>query len=256
MRSLKKLLAVLFVVAFAVPVAAQVPDDSVVWAPAFAHGAGWTTDLVLKNPTGGWVEGEISVLTGHAEVISGGLIVHTRSNLATKIAGKVARVHRVSIPPGGGRFEIIPDPEPSGNDIVVGYLRVRGPWYGPYGPGSGIEGELVRKFRGKEYPSQLSRPSPKVRLGVKYVPGSAVRPAFAVVNTGDDVTDAGSITIRLLGNHGQLVTQVSTDLLWPGDQLAVFVDELFVLSGVFEGVLEIDTSDARLVATALDFHTP
>ena len=215
------------------------PAADTVYFPHFADGGGWTTQVILVNPTDRTITGTVGFLgPGSGPTVAAPVVLtlddgSTGSNFDYSIAPRSAQRFTTANPPGG---------------LAVGSVRAT--------PNSGNDapsGLVVFSFAsGGKTVSEAGVPAlPKGSAFRVYVEASgmpdqagSIRSGLAIANAGDT---SNTVTLEVTRLDGSLAVPPATLALPPSGQIARFIDEIFSLPDNFSGVVRV--SSAADVAT-------
>ena len=215
-------------------------SSDTIYFPHFADGLGWTTQVILVNPTDATITGTLQFLgqgsgTSAAEPLT--LVLDdgaSGSSFVYDIPPRTIKRFTTSNPPGA---------------VSVGSVRAT-PDTGSTSP-SGV-GVFSLKSGGITV-SEAGVPALPVGSAFRvYVEASGTVGQVGSVRSGLAVTDtsgtANTVTLDLTNLDGSSVTAAQTLSLPPSGQTARFIDELFSLPADFSGVLRVSsTSEVAIV---------
>ena len=205
-----------------------------VYFPHFADGSGWTTQIVLVNPTDRTITGTVAFLGQGSDTAAASPVVltlddgSTGSNFDYAIAPRSAQRFTTANPPGG---------------VAVGSVRAT-----PNSGNAAPSGLVVFSFAsGGKTVSEAGVPAlPKGSAFRVYVEASgmadqagSIRSGLAIANTGDT---ANTVTLEVTGLDGSLAIPPATLALPPSGQIARFLDEIFSLPDNFSGVVRVTST--------------
>ncbi len=211
-------------------------SSDTIYFPHFADGLGWTTQVILVNPTDATITGNLQFLgqgigTTAAEPLTLALDDGSSgSSFAYAILPRTIKRFTTSSPAGA---------------VTVGSVRAT-PDPGSTSP-SGV-GVFSLKTGGITV-SEAGVPALPVGSAFRvYVEASGTTGQVGSVRSGLAVTDtsgtANTVTLDLTNLDGSSVASAQTLSLPPSGQTARFIDELFSLPANFSGVLRVTSTSA------------
>ena len=228
------------------PVASLTPAVvDTIYFPHFADGSGWTTQVVLVNPTDETISGMIEFLgTGSGETPATGVtLALTDGRMGSEFAYSIPERSSVKVQTSN----------PSGGGTSVGSVRVtRGS--GSSSPvGLGIFSLETNGITVSEagVPALDTSSGFRMYVEVSGTPGEigSLRSGLAVTNTALTTT---TVLLELTELDGSATGLSSSLDLPPSGQVARFVDELFpTLTTPFQGVLRITTTPDPVASIGL-----
>lgn len=215
-------------------------STSVVYFPHFADGGGWTTQVILVNPTD-------LTITGNIEFFGQGSGTTPAVPVTLVLEGRpLESSYSYSISPrSSGRFTTS---NPAGA-TSAGSVRVT-PDVGSTSP-SGLG--VFSFVSGGVTVSEAGIPAlPKGSAFRVYVEASGNPGQVGAVQSGIAVTDTSgtvnTVTLEVTHLDGSTVGAATTLLIPPSGQVARFIDELLTLPANFSGVLRVtSTADVAIV---------
>lgn len=215
------------------------PHDTL-YFPHFADGMGWTTQIVLVNPTDETVSGTVEFLgKGDAMTPAEPLTLGLDD-------GSIGSSFAYAIPARGARRFTTSNP---GGTLSSGSVRATAAPGSPAPSGLGIFSLATGgvTVSGAGVPALAEGTAFRV-----YVEASGAIGQVGSIRSGLAITDASgtanTVTLELTGLDGTPAGAAETLVLGPSGQVAQFVDELFDLPVEFSGVLRVTaTADIALV---------
>ena len=223
-------------------------SNAEIFLPHFEDGSGWTTQIVLVNPTDEAIGGTVRFFGQGSGSVAAGPVTLMLDD------GQAGSEFSYSIAPGSSRR--LRTSNPAGM-LNVGSVRVA-PDTGTSSPTAlGIfsfeSGGVTVSEAG--VPSLPPGSGLRVYVESNGTPGQvgSIRTGVAIANTG---STEESIVLELNDQQGNLVGQAATLQLPPSGQTARFVDELFPgLSTPFSGVLRITSAGSPVAVVGLRGRT-
>jgi len=208
-------------------------DQSVTF-PYVADGGGWTSQIILTNPTD-------QTLTGRLQFIS-----QSGQALSVVLDGQAGTDFDYSIPARGSKTFVTGNASPG---VHIGWIRVV--------PSTGADyptGVLIFSYKPAsvvitEAAVAASAPSSAFRLYVEK--GNTIRTGFAIANPG---TAVAQVTYELTDLNGAPAGRALTTPIGPNSQVSMFIDELPGFENLpmpFRGVLRISTTGAGISVVGL-----
>ena len=211
-----------------------------IYFPHFADGGGWTTQIILVNPTDTAITGNIEFLGQGSGTTAATLVTLTLVGRATESS------YSYSISPRSSQRFTTSNPAGAAS---VGSVRVT-PDVGSTSPsGLGVFSFATGGFT----VSEAGVPAlPKASSFRVYVEASGTPGAINSVRSGLAITDtsgtANTVTLELTDLDGATIGAAEILSIPPSGQVARFLDEFFTLPSNFSGVLRVtSTSDVAIV---------
>ena len=201
--------------------------------PHFADGGGWTTQVILVNPTNSRLTGTIGFLgTGQAALAA--------APVSLTLDGETGSSFDYSIPPNSAQRFTTSNP----GALSVGSVRVA-PSEGTITPSGLVIFSLIQD--GKTVSEAPVAAMPAGRAFRAYAEMSGDAGEAGAVRTGLAITNATDtfnyVALELMNLDGTRAAATETILIPPSGQEAKFLDEIFdSLTGTFSGVLRIEGS--------------
>ena len=220
------------------------PSSDTVYFPHFADGGGWTTQVILVNPTDGTIAGTVGFLGPGSDTEAVAPVVLGLED------GSTGSHFDYSIPPSSAqRFTTS---NPTGR-LAVGSVRAT-----PSSGNAAPSGLVVFSYAqdGKTV-SEAGVPAlPKGTAFRAYVEASgtpeqagSIRSGLAITNTADT---SNTVTLEVTRLDGSLAVAPATLVLPPLGHVARFLDQIFSLTDTFSGILRVtSTADVAIVALRL-----
>ena len=193
------------------PVTPEVPQSGEAVIPQFAAGGGWTTQLVLMNPTRIFLRGTV-------EFLDSGSLVSPPKAVSLSVNGNTATSFQYEIPPYGVQKLIA-----TGSDnLQVGSVRIR-----PAATNFTPYGMLTYSFRSgdvtlSETGLGIGEVAESHRLFVENAINPRIQTGIAIANT---LTDTVAVELKLVDLTGAEVGRSVVTL--PGNgQIAKYVHEI------------------------------
>ncbi len=209
-------------------------SSDTIYFPHFADGGGWTTQVILVNPTDATISGNVEFLGQGSGTTAAAPVTLTLDDASTgssfpyAIAPRTSKRFTTSNPAGSvsvGSVRATPD---SGSSTPSGV--------GVFSLTSG--GFTVSEAGVPALPTGSAFRVYVEALGTSGQVGS-VRSGLALTDT--SATD-NTVTLELTSLDGSTVGAAATLSLPPSGQVAQFIDELFSLPANFSGVLRVTSS--------------
>ncbi len=232
------------------PVSPLTPvSEDIIYFPHFADGAGWSTEVILVNPTDTTITGSVEFLDPGTSTITPGQPV-----VLTLTDGQIGSTFDYSIPPRSS--ERLRTTSPVGTTNVGSVRIVRSA--GSSSPsGVGIFSFVSNGVTVSEAGVLARAPGSAFRIyvetsGTPGQPGS-IRSGVAITNTSSAATTA---TFELADLDG-VSTALTGSLTVPSSgQIARFVDEIFpTLATPFSGILRVTSSSSDVAVIGLRGRT-
>ena len=221
----------------------RTPTDTV-YFPHFADGGGWTTQVILVNPTDGTIAGTVGFLEPGSGGVAASPVVLVLDD------GTTGSSFDYSIPPRS--VQKFTTSNPTGR-LAVGSVRAT-PSSGNAAPSGLVVFSYVQD--GKTV-SEAGVPAlPKGSAFRVYVEASgtpdqagSIRSGLAITNT---ASTSNTVTLEVTRLDGSLAVAPSSLSLPPSGQMARFLDQVFSLPDNFSGVLRVtSTTEVAMVALRL-----
>ena len=219
-----------------------------IYFPHFADGSGWTTQVVLVNPTETTMTGTVHFFgqgSGTTAVSPVTLTLNDASigsSFAYSIPARSSQRFTTSNPAG---------------TVAVGSVRAT-----PDGGSNTPSGLLIFSFvSGGVTVSEAGVPAlPEGSAFRVYVESSGTPEQIGSIRSGVAITDtsgaSNTVTLELTNLDGSVALAAETLSIPPSGQVARFLDELFSLPDNFSGVLRVtSTADIALVGLRLRINT-
>ena len=229
------------------PVAPLSPNTSdIIYFPQFAEGGGWTTEIILVNPTD-------ETLTGNVQFLDQGKGLAAAAPVTLALEdGSIGSSFPYSISARSAqRFRT------SGiaKSVAVGSVRAIADGGNSSPSGLGVFSFKSRGVTVSEagVPALPAASAFRVYVETSGRPGrvGSIRSGLAIINTSGS---NNTVTLELTDLDGTAVGGVKTIELAPSGQTAQFLDELFVLPSNFAGVLRA-TSNSKIAVVGLRART-
>ena len=201
----------------------------------FADGGGWTTQVILVNPTD-------STITGNIEFFGQGSGTTAATLVNLSLVGRaIESSYSYSISPRSSQRFTTSNPA----TVSVGSVRVM-PDVGSISP-SGL-GVFSFKTGGITV-SEAGVPAlPEASAFRVYVEASGTPGAVDSIRSGLAITDTSgttnTVTMELTDLDGATLGSAATLTIPPSGQVAHFLDEVFTLASNFSGVLRVTSTSA------------
>ncbi len=217
-----------------------------IYFPHFADGDGWTTQVVLVNPTDSTISGNIEFLGQGSGTTPAARVTLTMDDSA------IGSSFAYSIPPRSSQRFTTSNPAGS---VSVGSVRATSD-VGSISPsGLGIFSFITGGFTvsGAGVPALREASAFRVYVEASGTPGAmdSVRSGLAITDTSGTTN---TVTIELTDLDGVTVGAAETLSIPPSGQVAQFLDEIFTLPANFSGVLRV-TSTADVAILGLRART-
>ena len=215
-------------------------SSDTIYFPHFADGGGWTTQVILVNPTDATITGKVEFLGQGSPTTAAAPVTLTLADALTGSSFPYAIAPRTS-----KRFTTS---NPAGS-VSVGSVRAT-PDSGSSTP-SGLG--VFSLTNGGVTVSEAGVPSLPTGSAFRvYVEALGATGQVGSVRSGLAVTDTSAtentVTLELTSLDGSTVGTAETLSLPSSGQVARFIDELFTLPANFSGVLRVtSTSDIAIV---------
>ena len=222
--------------------------SNTVYFPHFVDGSGWTTQVVLVNPTETMMMGTVQFLGQGSGTTAASPVPLTLddassgSSFAYSIPARTSQRFTTSNPAG---------------TVSVGSVRAT-----PDGGSTTPSGLLVFSFvSGGVTVSEAGVPAlPEGSAFRVYVEASGTPEQIGSVRSGVAITDtsgaSNTVTLELTNLDGSLASAATTVPIPPSGQVARFLDELFSVLDNFSGVLRItSTADIAIVGLRLRINS-
>ena len=223
-------------------------SEDTIYFPHFADGGGWTTDVILVNPTDTTISGNVQFLGPGSETTSGSPVTLILTD------AQVGTTFDYSIPPRSSRR--LQTSNPAGS-TEVGSVRVVRDAGSSSASGLGIFSFTEDGVKVSEAGVPAQTPGSAFRLYVEAsgTPGQigSIRSGVAITNTSSAATTA---IFELTDLDGTSTGQTGS-LLVPGSgQVAKFIDEIFPsLPTPFSGVLRVASTSTDVAVVGLRGRT-
>ena len=219
-----------------------------IYFPHFADGSGWTTQVVLVNPTATTMTGTVQFFGQGSGTTAASPVTltlddaSTGSSFAYSIPARTSQRFTTSNPAG---------------TVAVGSVRAT-----PDGGSTTPSGLLIFSFiSGGVTVSEAGVPALPAGSAFRvYVEASGTPEQIGSVRSGVAITDtsgaSNTVTLELTDLDGSLALAAETLSIPPAGQVARFLDELFSVPDNFSGVLRVtSTADIALVGLRLRINT-
>ena len=219
-------------------------SSDTIYFPHFADGGGWTTQVVLINPTDSTVTGTVGFLgsgSGTMAALPVDLILDdgsVGSNFAYSIPARSSRRITTSNPDGTTSVGSVRATGEGGSAMPSGLVIF-----------SFVSGGVTVSEAG--VPALPEGSAFRVYVETSGIPGhvGSVRSGIAITDTSGTLNTA---TLELTNVDGSLAVASQTLSIPPSGQVALFLDELFSLPDNFSGVLRVtSTSSVAMVGLRL-----
>ena len=204
-----------------------------VYIPHFTDGAGWTTQVILVNPTDAPIGGSVQFRSPGSAIAAAGMATLTLAD------GRTGSEFTYSIPPRSAtRLETA---NPAGSTQQSGSVRVVADPGSPVPSGVSVfayeRGGVTVSETG--VPASASGAAFRVYVETSGAPGQpgAVRSGIALTNTSET---AAAVTLELTALDGTATGSTASIPVPASGQIVRFIDELFPeLTRPFSGILRI-----------------
>ena len=207
------------------------PSSTVAFFPHFADSGGWTTQVVLVNPTD-------TAMAGSVQFFQQGTTTAAAQPATVTIAGQSGTTFAYTIPARSSRKL-----QTSGQGASAGSVRVV-----PSANNNTSSGLAIFSFKNagvtvSEAGVPASRTSSAFRL---YAEGSGTPGQMGSIQTGIAITNpsANSVTVNFTLTTPSSGTATGTKLIPGNGQIALFVNELGNFPFAYQGVLRISTTSS------------
>jgi len=220
------------------PISSTATD--IVYFPHFADGAGWTTEVILVNPTDTAITGVVGFLGKGSGATPGAPVTlmlddsSSGSSFPYSIPGRSSQRFTTSSPVGSvavGSVRVTPDPgttSPSG--VTVFSLANAGVTVTEAGVSAALPGSAFRVY---------------VEASGAVEQAGSVRSGIAITDTSGS---SNTVMMELTSLDGSAVGVPEILVLPPSGQDARFIDEFFTLPENFSGVVRVSsTADFAIV---------